>query len=203
MTRPKDISTTATSAATDDYMVLDGATNGSRKILGTNMGGKVLGPAWTDLTFGSSTTVYGKTVYTAGQTFAGAAGKRVEVEALVYKTQGSDARLGIGNGTNAVYLTAQGDDNLVPYRYSSSTETVIGSASGSNSANDYTGLYLFRIMLNIHAASNNFLHMEVNDLRFPTTHHSSFTTFDMAVTLTPFITTNDIAKCYARARLIG
>lgn len=39
MTRPKDISTTATSAAGDDYMVLDGATNGSRKILASNVGG--------------------------------------------------------------------------------------------------------------------------------------------------------------------
>lgn len=37
MTRPKDIATTATSAATDDYLLIDGATNGSRKILASNL----------------------------------------------------------------------------------------------------------------------------------------------------------------------
>ncbi len=33
--RPKDIPTTATTAASDDYMILDGSTNGTRKILST------------------------------------------------------------------------------------------------------------------------------------------------------------------------
>lgn len=203
MTRIKDASTTATSAATDDYLLLDGATNGSRKILASGVGGAGLGPAWTTLTFGSSSSAYGKTIYAAAETLAGAAGKRIELEALVYKTQGADARLGIGNGTNAIYFTAQGDDNLVPYRYSSSTETVLGSASGTSTTNDWTGIYTFKIVLNIHAASNNFLHMSVNDYRFPATQHTNFTTFDMAITLTPFLTTSDITKCYARARLIG
>ena len=37
--RIKDLSSTATSAANDDYMVLDGSTNGTRKILASNIGG--------------------------------------------------------------------------------------------------------------------------------------------------------------------
>lgn len=37
MTRIKDASTTATSPASDDYLLLDGATNGSRKILPANV----------------------------------------------------------------------------------------------------------------------------------------------------------------------
>lgn len=37
-TRIKDISTTATSAANDDYLAMDGATNGTRKILPEKVG---------------------------------------------------------------------------------------------------------------------------------------------------------------------
>ena len=36
-TRIKDISSTATSAAGDDYLALDGSTNGTRKILASNI----------------------------------------------------------------------------------------------------------------------------------------------------------------------
>lgn len=41
-TRIKDISTTATQAASDDYLALDGTTNGTRKILASNVGGSTL-----------------------------------------------------------------------------------------------------------------------------------------------------------------
>lgn len=37
--RIKDITDTATAAASDDYLVIDGATNGTRKILSSNVGG--------------------------------------------------------------------------------------------------------------------------------------------------------------------
>ena len=37
--RIKDLSSTATSAANDDYLALDGSTNGTRKILASNIGG--------------------------------------------------------------------------------------------------------------------------------------------------------------------
>lgn len=39
--RIKDISTTAAAAASDDYLVIDGATNGTRKISVSNVGGKM------------------------------------------------------------------------------------------------------------------------------------------------------------------
>ena len=41
-TRIKDISTTATQAASDDYLALDGMTNGTRKILAGDLGGSTL-----------------------------------------------------------------------------------------------------------------------------------------------------------------
>ena len=37
--RIKDIATTAAAAASDDYLVIDGATNGTRKIAASNVGG--------------------------------------------------------------------------------------------------------------------------------------------------------------------
>lgn len=37
--RIKDIATTAAAAASDDYLVIDGATNGTRKIAASNIGG--------------------------------------------------------------------------------------------------------------------------------------------------------------------
>jgi hypothetical protein len=47
--RIKDLATTATSAASDDYLALDGSANGTRKILATNVAQNV-----TDVTFGTS-----------------------------------------------------------------------------------------------------------------------------------------------------
>ena len=47
--RIKDLATTATSSASDDYLALDGSTNGTRKILATNVANNV-----TDVIFGTS-----------------------------------------------------------------------------------------------------------------------------------------------------
>lgn len=57
MTRIKDAATTATSAATDDYLLIDGATNGSRKILASNVGGTALRLITETVTSGSATNV--------------------------------------------------------------------------------------------------------------------------------------------------
>lgn len=47
--RIKDLATTATTSASDDYLALDGSTNGTRKILATNVANNV-----TDVVFGAS-----------------------------------------------------------------------------------------------------------------------------------------------------
>lgn len=47
-TRIKDLTTTAPDAANDDYLVLDGQTNGTRKILASNIGGGSVD--WSDIT---------------------------------------------------------------------------------------------------------------------------------------------------------
>lgn len=48
--RIKDIATTAASAASDDYLVIDGATNGTRKISASNVGGSSMIDYTTTLT---------------------------------------------------------------------------------------------------------------------------------------------------------
>lgn len=181
--------------------------DGNNTITIAASGGGQLGPAWTDLTFGSTSTLYGiATSYAAGQTFAGAAGKRVEIEAYVYKVVDTDGAFGIGDGTNGVYIKSQGDNNVVMYRYSSSTETSI-TATNAAAPWDYTGVIHILLTLDIHSSGSTRLVAVVNGQKIPTAATSysmmDMTTFSLATTLTPFVKTGDISKCYARARLIG
>ena len=70
-TRIKDLTTTAPDAANDDYLVLDGQTNGTRKILASNIGGSSI---TVDDTMSSSSEnpVQNKVIYTALQAKADA-----------------------------------------------------------------------------------------------------------------------------------
>ena len=66
-TRIKDLTTTPSSAANDDYIALDGATNGTRKILASNIGGG--GGVTVDSAMSNSSTnpVQNKIIYAALQ----------------------------------------------------------------------------------------------------------------------------------------
>lgn len=64
--RIKDLTTTATSPASDDYLALDGATNGTRKITASSLGG---GGTSDDIT--NASTVTGSTVSDALETLSG------------------------------------------------------------------------------------------------------------------------------------
>lgn len=63
--RIKDLTTTATSPASDDYLALDGATNGTRKIPASSLGG---GGTSDDIT--NASTVTGSTVSDALETLS-------------------------------------------------------------------------------------------------------------------------------------
>lgn len=65
-TRIKDLTTTASSPASDDYLALDGATNGTRKIAASSIGG---GGTSDDIT--NASTVTGSTVSDALETLSG------------------------------------------------------------------------------------------------------------------------------------
>jgi hypothetical protein len=62
--RVKDLGTTATSPATDDYTVIDGATNGTRKILTNNLIGNISGGV---ATYGNATTAVTIAVNASGR----------------------------------------------------------------------------------------------------------------------------------------
>lgn len=64
--RIKDLTTTASSPASDDYLALDGATNGTRKIAASSIGG---GGTSDDIT--NASTVTGSTVSDALETLSG------------------------------------------------------------------------------------------------------------------------------------
>lgn len=64
-TRIKDLTTTASSAASDDYLAIDGATNGTRKIAASSLGGA---SSSDDVTNDSSVT--GSTVSDALETLS-------------------------------------------------------------------------------------------------------------------------------------
>lgn len=64
--RIKDLTTTASSPASDDYLAIDGATNGTRKIAASSLGG---GGTSDDIT--NASTVTGSTVSDALETLSG------------------------------------------------------------------------------------------------------------------------------------
>lgn len=64
--RIKDLTTTASSPASDDYLAIDGATNGTRKIPASSLGG---GGTSDDIT--NASTVTGTTVSDALETLSG------------------------------------------------------------------------------------------------------------------------------------
>ena len=70
-TRIKDLTTTAPDAANDDYLVLDGQTNGTRKILASNIGGSTI-TVDSAMSSSSENPVQNKVIYTALQSKADA-----------------------------------------------------------------------------------------------------------------------------------
>lgn len=163
-------------------------------------GGSTLGPDWTDLSFGGSSTLYGMTVFAATETLSLSAGQTLEMEAIVYGSDTASAGAGSGNGTVAAYARAQSDGNMVPYKYVGS-ETNLESRSAS-ATNDFTGHYFIKVVVHCHSSSTFYTNMAIDDKRFPADNHTTISG-NITGTQTPFLFTDDISKCYARARLIG
>jgi len=158
---------------------------------------------WEQLTWDATETRYGiANLYPASHTFTLAAGQRLEVNAEIYKAIDTSAALVIGDGTNAYFLNLQSDNNNVQYRFNGGAQTSL-VATGASATYDYTGIHRVEAVLNVHAASNNFLYHVVNDQRLPTTLNTNNTTFTMVGTLRVSISTSDITKCRVLARVLG
>ena len=166
-------------------------------------GGSALGPDWTDLTFGSTSTIVGSTSYAANETIVAAVGSLIEFEAYVYKTDADTAQAGFVNASGyGFYAAMQSDGNPVAYLYNSGGSSALG-AVGSDTDNDYTGITKLAVYAIVHAASNNRLRYMLDDYRLPTIDLYTSASVNLVGTLTPFVMTADISKCYARARVIG
>lgn len=155
---------------------------------------------WTDLTFAGTSTILGITgASLAGQTATAAASDRIEIEAELEKAVGGNLYMGIRVGSNGYYLALQGDDNNVVYRYTGGAATAL-SASGTNATYDYTGTFSMRLVINVHAASNNYLYALFNDQRQPATLNLNNTNNDCVGTVEFFVATAGTIK-RARARV--
>jgi len=178
--------------------------DGDGRYATTSTGGDV-GPSWTPCTFTSSATHYGVTVYDAAQTFAVAAGQRLEVEALLCQTSAAGSALFAGDGSNAFYITDQSDGNIVLYRYNGGAATSL-AATGASATNVYAGLQFSRLIVNCRDATQANVYAECEAFRLPTAAsaiHSTPVTFTPVMTYTIAVNTTDISKCYVRARVIG
>ena len=102
------LTNTATSAASDDYLALDGSANGTRKILATNVAQNV-----TDVTFGSS-----------GPSAKSSIAARASRQGLVFD--------GTASATNSAAAVGSSDFSIGGWVYQASAATagLIGGASG-------------------------------------------------------------------------
>ena len=159
--------------------------------------------AWTELTFSGTSTRYGMTVYEAAENFAGAEGDLIEIEAYVYASDTSSATVGVGNQTEALYASAQADGNFVQYRYISGAATSVG-AVGTDTDNDYSGIYRINIMVTLSKNSNNTCHIcsDINHTPLDRDDFGGMNTNFNGDTLYPFITTDNLSVCSARYRVL-
>jgi len=157
--------------------------------------------AWTDLTFGSTSSAYGKTIYAAGQTFDLEADDVFEIRAFTQGTNADDTGVGVGDGTNSVLILSQADGNVVLYRLLGASFTAL-DAYGIQSTHDYTGPAMLDLRMVMESTSSIPLSGRFNFRAVRFTGTSTASSIDLIKTVTPYIITTDISKCHAQARII-
>jgi len=172
-------------------------------VLSAYGGGAVNGTVWTPLAFsGSTSTQLGVSGCNAATTtITGASNMRIEIEGYIYKVAGNAARIGISNGTDGYYMVAQGDGNCQMIRYFSGSATGLGG-SGVDALSNITGFYHFRFVIHSRPSTRQAVFAEVESKRITggSLWSDNNVGLDLVKTLTPFITTDDTTKCYARIR---
>ena len=162
-----------------------------------------LGPAWTTITsWGSSSTIFGfANSVPASAGFTGSTNSRMEIEAYIYKLSGTAGVLGLTNGTNGYFISAQGDGNIAFYRYVAGTPTSIGG-TGVDATRNFTGIFKLKIVLHSRPSTRQEAEGSVDDVRINSVMNDVNVGIDLTGTLTPFIRTDDTTKCYVRYRVL-
>lgn len=156
----------------------------------------------TDHTFAGTSSLYSRTIYEAQETHTAAVGDYIEIEGYVYGTDTGECCIGIGDGSNALMLFAQSNGDLNIYRYNGSFVSV--AAIGVNASWDYTGIYWLRLNIAIESIASAMVSGDGNWEDVPEGGSYTYTGSNLSgVTLTPFVETNDISKCYLQSRIIS
>jgi hypothetical protein len=159
--------------------------------------------AWTPLTFGSSTTLYGTTVYEANETISGAVGQMIQIKGLVYSLDNADGRMGIGDGTNAVFHNIALNNFQQLYRHNSATNTGFSGSIG-NGGNSFDGSKWTSLLAMIHSSSSVRLRGGwAPGGTTPTDDLVEYVTTSFLTTLTPWVMTGDISQCALKYRVLS
>lgn len=176
---------------------------GANPLWATPSGGD-LGPAWTTVSsWATTSTVLGvASSNLAASGFSGSTNSRIELEGYVYKLSGGTGVLGLTNGTNGYYISAQSDGNLVFYRYNGGAATSLG-ASGVDATRNFTGILHFKIVLHSRPSTRQEAEGSADSVRLNSLMTDVNVGIDLTGTLTPFVRTDDTTKCYVRYRTLA
>lgn len=151
---------------------------------------------------GSTTTPYGFAVYESNEDVTLAAGQMLELQAVIYGASLGGVSLGIGNGTNAIYHSMQGDGSMVLYRNSGGTGTAIATGGGGTGM-AYQGARLIEMIMVPHSASRLVARARHDWNQVPGNDMANVTAFGLVGTLTPFIVGADSSRVVLKSRVIG
>lgn len=156
------------------------------------------GPGWTEVTFTTSETLHGMTIYRATETFTLAALGRIELAGFIPRTSTNSATLGVSNGTNHGSICLQSDSNIVLYKGTSGS-SAIGASGSVGIIFNANNRFEFGMMPT--STTECSIEGAVND--FAVRQNGSFTDIIWGgQVVRPFVVTSDITKTRIWARNI-
>jgi hypothetical protein len=165
----------------------------------TNASLSAVTAGFTDLTFGSSSSVFGSTFYASTQTFTVGAKERLEIRAYIARTGADDVNLIIStDGVTGYGMRSQGSDgNQIFYEQHSGGSSAI-TTSGATTI--YEGFVKLELTANVTAASNAVLTGQIEAFVLQPTQE---TAHDLtAGPITIYIASDDVAACVVQARIV-
>lgn len=152
---------------------------------------------WTDLSFTSSETLHGRTVFRSTEVFTLAFGDRLEVEGAIFRQAGTGLAVGSTDGANGHILAVQSDGNVVYYQNAGAGDTAKG-ASGTSGSPSYTGPLEIQFSVVPQAAASTRLFGSVDFVGVKNTGNTIGGDGNVRV----MVETANINKCRLRARVL-